>query len=134
MPGKKDLRVETQGIVIWAGNGTSALIVWCADSGSLVYVADRRQVGDPQEALCVGDFVDLRVETAGAMRVGRDLCYRAAGAAWIPGRLDSAARDHCGPVTSPHRGIGAGFTFGAEAEAPAGPPANRSSRRGSGAA
>jgi hypothetical protein len=135
-PGKKDYRVETQGIVIWARSESRALIVWCADSGALVYVSDRQGAGDRHDALSVGDFVDLRVETVGAMRVGLDLRYRAAGAAWVPGRLDREARDQLGPVMSPRQAIAKGVGFGPVFvdDTPESVPANRPAPSGTGAA
>ena len=125
--------MQTQGIVIWARSGSGSLIVWCADNGALVYVADRREAGDSHAALCVGDFVDLQVDTQGAMRVGSDLRYRATGAHWVCDELDREARPLRGPVMSPSPLLGFGPGFAAE-PIEAGQPANTPARSGTGAA
>ena len=90
--------MDTQGVVIWAR--ARSLIVWCADGGTLAYVADRRTAGDPHAALSVGDLVDLRVDTVGAMRVGTALSYRAAGASEVVGTFRRTAEAQLGPVMS----------------------------------
>ncbi len=104
--------METHGIVIWARRGAGSLIVWCADSGALVYVADRRRAGDPNAVLCIGDFVDLRVDSEGAMRVGRDLRYRTVGAGWVARELGREAAADRGPVMSPRPHIAGSVGFG----------------------
>lgn len=123
-----------QGIVIWAGTGSDALILWCADNGGLVYVSDRRRAGDPHLALSVGDFVDFRIETVGAMRTGHDLRYRSTGAGWIQQELGRSAGALAGPVLSPHDEIARLLTLGSDAldELSQDAPANDPARDGTG--
>jgi len=128
--------VETQGIIIWARSGAGSLIVWCADSGALVYVADRSRAGDPNAVLCIGDFVDLRVETQGAMRVGRDLRYHTAGTGWVAQELIRECAADRGPVMSPrpHIASSVGFGPGVVDDMAATVPANCPAPSGTGAA
>ena len=126
--------METQGVIIWAQ--ARSLIIWCADGGALAYVADRRTAGDPHEASSVGDMVDLRVDTSGSMRVGRDLRYRTAGGGWVARELGREGAATRGQVMSPcpHIAGSVGFGPGIVDEMAATVAANSPARSGTGTA
>lgn len=92
--------METTGLVIWARAGVPSLIVWCADSGALAYVPDRRTAGDPHAALAVGDMVKLTLDMTGTVREGKDLRYHGAGAGWVMGEIAREAGPRGAPVMS----------------------------------